>query len=111
MRDTLPTELETSAGDPRKALLQVAEAISLHRDLPALFRDLAQRLPAVAPFDFIGLVLHDPAKQVMKVHVLETVEALGGNEPTGRHGNSDGGVRQRLGLVASAAVDDPVAGR
>ena len=47
------------AGDPRKALLQVAEAISLHRDLPALFRDLAQRLPAVAPFDFIGLVLHD----------------------------------------------------
>ncbi len=77
MRDTLPTEMETSAGDPRKALLQVAEAISLHRDLPALFRDLAQRLPAVAPFDFIGLVLHDPAKQVMKVHVLETVEARG----------------------------------
>ena len=77
MRDTLPTELETSAGDPRKALLQVAEAIALHRDLPALFRDLAQRLPAVAPFDFIGLVLHDPAKHVMKVHVLETAESRG----------------------------------
>lgn len=77
MRDTLPTELEMSAADPRKALLQVAEAIALHRDLPALFRDLAQRLPAVAPFDFIGLVLHDPAKHVMRVHVLETAEALG----------------------------------
>ena len=41
------------------------------------FRDLAQRLPAVAPFDFIGLVLHDPAKHVMKVHVLETAESRG----------------------------------
>lgn len=47
----------------------------MHGDLAALFKDLAQRLPAVAPFDFIGLVLHDPAKQVMKVHVLETAEA------------------------------------
>lgn len=54
------------------ALLQVAEAISSHRELPSLFRDLAQRLPAVAPFDFIGLVLHDDATNMMKVHVLET---------------------------------------
>jgi len=57
------------------ALLKVSEAIAAHRDLPSLFRDLARRLPAVAPFDFIGLVLHDPAKHVMKVHVLETADA------------------------------------
>lgn len=54
------------------ALLKVSEAIAAHRDLTSLFRDLARRLPAVAPFDFIGLVLHDTAKNVMKVHVLET---------------------------------------
>lgn len=58
-----------------RALLEVAEAISAHRDLPTLFRDLAQRLPVIAPFDFIGLVLHDPAKHVMKVHVLATAMA------------------------------------
>lgn len=57
------------------ALLKVSEAIAAHHDLPSLFRDLAQHLPALAPFDFIGLVLHDAGKRVMKVHVLETVAA------------------------------------
>ncbi len=58
-----------------RALLEVSEAISAHRELPTLFRDLAQRLPAVAPFDFVGLVLHDSANGTMNVHVLETAEA------------------------------------
>ena len=75
MQEMIPTGVEAAAVDQRAALLQVAEAISTHRDLPSLFRDLAQRLPAVAPFDFIGLVLHDPAKHMMKVHVLETAES------------------------------------
>ncbi len=64
-----------------RALLEVSEAISSHRELSMLFRDLAQRLPAVAPFDFIGLVLHDAAKQVMKVHVLATADAHHGTTP------------------------------
>ena len=58
--------------DRLRLLLEVSEAIVSHRDLSALFRDLAQRLPTVAPFDFIGLILHDPTKNLMKVHVLET---------------------------------------
>ena len=58
--------------DRLRLLLEVSEAIVSHRDLSSLFRDLAQRLPTVAPFDFIGLILHDPTKNVMKVHVLET---------------------------------------
>jgi len=61
--------------DRLRLLLEVSEAIVAHRDLSSLFRDLAQRLPAVAPFDFIGLILHDPTKNVMKVHVLETAAA------------------------------------
>ena len=35
---------------------EVSEAIVSHRDLSVLFRDLAQRLPTVAPFNFIGLI-------------------------------------------------------
>jgi formate hydrogenlyase transcriptional activator len=65
----------SSDDDPAQhyqALLEVSESIATHRDLSSLCRDLARRLPAVAPFDFIGLVLHDPLKHVMKVHVLET---------------------------------------
>jgi formate hydrogenlyase transcriptional activator len=75
MPDTLSPHAEIETPDRQNALLQVAERIATHRDLPALFRDLAERLPAVAPFDFIGLVLHDPAKHVMRVHVLETAAA------------------------------------
>src|SRR5678816_2113839 len=55
------------------ALLEVTRAISSHRDLHELFRDLAQRLPTVAPFDFIGMSLHDPTTNLMKGYVdLET---------------------------------------
>jgi formate hydrogenlyase transcriptional activator len=59
-------------GDRLRLLLEVSEAIVSHRDLSSLFRDFAQRLPAIAAFDFIGLILHDPTKNLMKVHVLET---------------------------------------
>ena len=62
-------------GNRLRLLLEVSEAIVSHRDLSSLFRDLAQRLPAIAAFDFIGLILHDPAKNLMKVHVLETAAA------------------------------------
>ncbi len=61
--------------DRLRLLLEVSESIASHRDLTGLVRDLAKRLPAVAPFDFIGLVLHDPQKNVMKIHVLETAAA------------------------------------
>ncbi|PYT92598.1 MAG: Fis family transcriptional regulator [Acidobacteria bacterium] len=55
-----------------EALLEVSEAIAQQRDLPALFHDLAARLHSVIDFDFLTLVLHDAAKNVMRLHVLET---------------------------------------
>jgi len=55
-----------------EALLEVSEAIAQQRDLPALFHDLAGRLHSVIDFDFLGLVLHDPARKVMRLHVLES---------------------------------------
>jgi formate hydrogenlyase transcriptional activator len=56
------------------ALLGISEAISSHRDLNELFLDLAQRLPRVVPFDFINLVLHDPVREVMRLHALVAPE-------------------------------------
>jgi formate hydrogenlyase transcriptional activator len=55
-----------------EALLEVSEAIAQQRDLPALFHDLAERLHSVVDFDFLSLVLHDPKRNVMRLHVLES---------------------------------------
>lgn len=55
-----------------EALLEVAESIAQHRDLAALFHDLAERLHCVVDFDFLTLVLHDPVRNVMRLHILET---------------------------------------
>jgi formate hydrogenlyase transcriptional activator len=55
-----------------EALLEVAESIAQHRDLAALFHDLAERLHCVVEFDFLTLVLHDPDRNVMRLHILET---------------------------------------
>jgi formate hydrogenlyase transcriptional activator len=57
-----------------RTLLEVAEAIAAHRDLGALFRDLAARLPRIVPFDYINLVLHDPQRDVMRLQLLVTPE-------------------------------------
>ncbi len=62
-----------------EALLEVSEAIAQQRDLPALFHDLAERLHNVVDFDFLTLVLHDPVRNTVRLHVLET---RGGSEAT-----------------------------
>ena len=57
------------------ALLAVSEAIASHRDLPALFHELAGRLNHVVRFDSLALVLYDAVTNTMRLHVL-------GSEPT-----------------------------
>jgi formate hydrogenlyase transcriptional activator len=61
------------ADAPRQyqALLEVSQSVASHRDLAALFRDLVERLPRVVSFDSLWLVLHDPARNRMRLHVLE----------------------------------------
>jgi formate hydrogenlyase transcriptional activator len=56
--------------DRLRLLLEVSESIASHPDLNELFHDLAQRLPRIVPFDYINLVLHDPARNVMRLHLL-----------------------------------------
>jgi len=55
-----------------QALLEVAEAIAQHRDLGELFHELAARLHGVVEFDYLNLTLHDAARNVMRLHILET---------------------------------------
>jgi len=66
-----------------QALLEVTEAISAHRDLDELFRDLAQRLPRVVPVNFVALSLHDPARNTMRLHTIQAnvpADLVGGHE-------------------------------
>jgi formate hydrogenlyase transcriptional activator len=66
----LPSQKADFLNSQYQALLDISEAISVHRDLNELFHDLAQQLPRTVPFDFINLVLHDPTREVMRLHAL-----------------------------------------
>ena len=55
-----------------EALLEVSEAIAQHRDLAELFHDLSERLHGVVEFDYLNLLLFDPARNVMRFHILES---------------------------------------
>jgi hypothetical protein len=64
----------TAACEAHRALLAVSEAIVSHRDLSALFHELAGRLHPVVRFDYLCLVLHEAASNTMRLHVLEASE-------------------------------------
>ena len=68
-------DIQATAADGRyRALLAVSEAIVSHRDLSALFHELAGRLQQVVPFDYLGLNLHEAADNTLRLHVLEPDE-------------------------------------
>src|SRR5438094_6625567 len=91
-----------------EALLEVSEAIAQQRDLPALFHDLAGRLHSVIEFDFLTLVLHDPVRNVMRLHILEsrvpTEKVTGMESPI--EGHPSGWVWQTQQPPAIADVDE-----
>jgi len=58
--------------DRLSLLLEVSESIASHRDLGELFQDLSQRLPRIVPFDYINVVLHEAARDVMRLWLLVT---------------------------------------
>ncbi|HVB33831.1 MAG TPA: sigma 54-interacting transcriptional regulator [Patescibacteria group bacterium] len=63
---------QDSASDRLRALVEVSQAILLHRDLEALLEDLALRLQPVAPFEMVGLILHEPATNRMRLRMLRS---------------------------------------
>ena len=60
--------------DPVRArydtLREIAESIVSHRQLSSLFADLHRCLKPLIDFDFIGLCLYDPERQVTRLHEL-----------------------------------------
>ncbi|MBO0723212.1 MAG: GAF domain-containing protein, partial [Blastocatellia bacterium] len=58
-----------------QGLLAVTEVIATQRDLSSLFHDLAKRLSPIVQFDLLALLLHDPAKNVMRLRLLEGSES------------------------------------
>jgi len=78
-----PTVSCESLAERYQALLEVAQAISAHRDLHALFLDLAQRLPSVVHVNFVALMLHDPVRNTMRLHTIQAnvpADLVGGHE-------------------------------
>ncbi|HLY60526.1 MAG TPA: sigma 54-interacting transcriptional regulator [Terriglobia bacterium] len=70
------TESRTGAQTARQSsayqvLLEVSEFIGLHRELPALFHAVAECLPRIVSFDSLWLVLHDPVRNTMRLHIHE----------------------------------------
>jgi formate hydrogenlyase transcriptional activator len=63
---------KVSAVEQYRALLEISESIATHRDLPALFHAIAQRLHRLVTFDFIGLTLPDADRTTVRLHVLES---------------------------------------
>ncbi len=73
MSDAPTREMPGASPEARhQALLEVAEAIAQHRDLGELFHELAERLHRVVKFEYLNLILHDPVRNVMRLHILES---------------------------------------
>jgi formate hydrogenlyase transcriptional activator len=66
-----PEPANLAAVERYRALLRVSESIAAHRDLQELFRSLAELLRRLVTFDFIALTLPDPARPIVRLHVLE----------------------------------------
>jgi formate hydrogenlyase transcriptional activator len=65
-----------STDDKYQALLAVSEAIVSHRELSALFPELAARLHQVVRFDYLILSLHEATSNTMRPHVLESTDPV-----------------------------------
>jgi formate hydrogenlyase transcriptional activator len=64
------------AASSAEALLEVWESIALHRDLPALIHDLKERLPRLVDFTSLWLVLHEPGRNKMRLHIIGTPQRM-----------------------------------
>jgi formate hydrogenlyase transcriptional activator len=74
MRGSLRDREELSASQQYRTLLAVSAAIVAHRDLGALFHELADRLHQVVRFDYLALSLHETGTNTMRMNVLEPPE-------------------------------------
>ena len=52
-----------------EALLDMVDLMVRHATLPELFHEIAARLRNVADFQLLNFSLHDPGRNVMRLHV------------------------------------------
>jgi formate hydrogenlyase transcriptional activator len=81
--ETHPSPPNETLAERYQSLLEVAQAISTHRDLHELFRDLTQRLPRVVHVNFVALSVHDPVRNTMRLHTIQAnvpADLVGGHE-------------------------------
>jgi formate hydrogenlyase transcriptional activator len=76
--------------DHHEVLIELADLVVQHRNLPELFAAVAERLSKRAATEFINFALHDPARNIMRQHVLEVnvsarppIEVLFADSPGG----------------------------
>jgi formate hydrogenlyase transcriptional activator len=62
------TDLETQK---YLTLLEISKAIASHRDVTELFHDITDRLRKLFPFRDLGVMMHDPQKNVMRSYIME----------------------------------------
>jgi formate hydrogenlyase transcriptional activator len=60
-----------AATDHHEVLIEVVDLMVDHRNLPELFAALAERLGKRAAAEFTNFALHDPTRNVMRLHVVE----------------------------------------
>jgi formate hydrogenlyase transcriptional activator len=65
-----------------RTLLELSKAIASHRNLSDLFHELAGHLHHLIAFHYLGVLLHDGARNVMRLHVVETSESSMHRLPT-----------------------------
>ena len=66
---------ENRTDERYRALLDVSEKIASHRDLETLFHALAETLHPLVHFDYLNLILYDPARDRVRLHVLESSDS------------------------------------
>src|SRR5207237_4800437 len=57
-------------------LLEVSRAAARHRDLQSLLCELVTLLRRAVTFDRLGVMLHDPSRDVMRLHTLAAVRPV-----------------------------------
>jgi len=57
--------------DRYQVLLELADLMVHHRNLPELFHEMAQTLQKVIAFDFVAFSLRDPIANTMRLHLWE----------------------------------------
>src|SRR5215813_8872572 len=76
---------QTASGLPAQqylTLLELSKAIASHREMPDLIHELAGHLHKLFDFQNLAVMLHDPRRNLMRTHTLDTTQPAMLTAPT-----------------------------